>query len=275
MPKKEKDISFYDFLYEDKQRIPFYFSQIFEGLTTGIETLEESKKSRNIEPSLGASKSYLRYEKTSEVIKSSKEFKEPLDIITLKLLEEIDISKLPSFEKAEEGQLFLEKGSFYLVSKEMLKSLYSWFTEILNRIHIAKNPKKKYEEINKIATLFQMNTKDVEFLADQIELLIPFIKNVEFETFIIFITENNQKLLGIIKEENLRDSLNSYYLKYGGKFIPNTYLVGIKDYYAQAILDTSINELVEVFESIKAMAIQVSDYDLMTPLTIFRIVNSS
>jgi len=273
LQKKEENIELYDFLYEDKDRMHFYFSQLFEGLLKEVETVEQSKSDSNINVSIGAFKTYAEYNATDEMNKLLKEKKEPLDIIALKLFEKVDLSTLRNFNDAMEGRLFIEYGSFSLISKELIKSVYSFFFETIDKVNSLKlTGSKKRKEIERISKFLGITKDEIEMWSQVIDLLKPFIEKISFESFAVFTTSSEQRLVGIIKEEYLKDSLNSYYLKYGEKSISNVYLIGIKDYKPSKLnydFDSFLNGFSQIFEGIKQMVIPF-EHELFTPIAIFR-----
>lgn len=271
MPKKEKDIELYDFLYEDKNRISLYFSQLFEGLLREIEISESSEKEKIVKGSLGISQTKTGADLSESLQKNLKEKKEPLDIITLKLFEKLEIPNLNNFENAQVGDLFIEYGDFYLVPKDLVKSIYDYIFEVTEKMK--KLTGKKFEkELKRVSKFWEWDGDDLKSFLENSDLIKPFIEKLSFETLLIFIPKDkNIFLIGTVIEDYLKDSLTSYYLKYGGKLIPNVYLIGIKDYKPKEfyIDDSFLAGISLVFEGIKEMIVP-QNHELVTPIVLFR-----
>lgn len=213
---KSQENTLVDFLYKDMYLINSFYSQMFNGTLNSVVKTELSSDISNDEANLGIGIIGAKLSSSEKVDQTISSKIDPMDAVILKLIEALGINITEeSLENVEEGHVVGIKGKLMFRDYKVINDLMPIFSEtnIVPQFSqpIDANAKGK----NKKFTIGKLIQKLISIL--------PF--GLEFE----LITQHDEHIISIIKEEYLTIKPNDLIRTYGLTLPGEWTVIGILD----------------------------------------------
>ena len=201
-----------DFIYRDLNRLHSFYAQLFRGRLLAYDSGTGTKTQKSVKIAGNAGVAAGSAETTSGSEKFYKETFDPHDFALVEAIVRLQEANLVAAdaELAQHGELILVQGSVVFIDRHVLK-----FGKIGIQAAIAEEQSKprKSQNASSLATMGAL-VKTI----DEIELPSLFV-----------LESGNASYGGAIKESGLEEPISSYYYRYGGRALPEIYLLGLKE----------------------------------------------
>ena len=199
MEQIEQQVTLYDFLYKDVNRLASYYAQLFKGKLLSLEKAVIERRSSDTTGKLDLHLVSGDRKITSEFSDSDKRTIDPHDLITVDVLSFLMSSGFASDDvsKATHGSLVIVKGTLSFIDRFMVELAIASFDALIAEEQSKPKSQQNRSGIQSLKTLRDAMTK----------LDIP-------SAFILY-TDDAVQIAGTIKESGMEEAISSYYFKHG------------------------------------------------------------
>lgn len=201
----------YDFLYRDSSRVASYYAQLFGGRLSSSERVDQDRKNVDL---VGKAVVFgVGGERTSrqETQTSSKEVRDPHDIIITDVLSKLKERWRDDPVAAPHGAILIVKGTMTFIDRTMIQLA----TSALGAVTDAEM-RKPAEQRNQGAI-------------DGISAIKRFMELVPLPSAFALRTESQVYVVGTLKDLGMEEPISAHYFKHGNAGLSGVYLVGIKE----------------------------------------------
>lgn len=273
MAPDEPNLTLYDFLYIDHERVKSLYAQLYSGLLGAIESVAAETLTKTTSAKIGGEPfAGLEYQHGKEELESRLERIDPHDLVLRDVLQGLKekgfIETDP--EAAAPGNIILLNGTISILNFEA----YRHFIEIMPHLlgmapeeaSLTGKSKKQRRQSERAKKKEQASVFGViKGMAE----IVPWSLQVIIHT-------DKMTAWGAIKTENLRDDPGTYTLKYGPTLAGKWYMLGIVDVIEEiqpadsSSLPETISGLMEAARGINSAFGRPDNLVGVTPLLIFR-----
>lgn len=243
-----------DFLYRDTNRLNSFYAQLFRGRLSLFEsgTISKSHSNAKVAGSIGVAAGSMDTTKASE--NSYKESFDPHDFALVEAMVGLSDAGLIALDPvlANNGELILVKGSVMFIDRHVLR-----FGKIGMQALVAAE-KSKPRKQQDTASIYAV--EELSKLIDHIELPSLFILTTDTESY-----------GGSIKEPGLEEPITSYYYRYGGRALPDIWLLGVKEQpvTSNALSGGLFGQLGDSLDAMQSLGLP-PEAQRVTPIALFR-----